>query len=278
LTVGPDGNLWFSEQGNFQQQTGALNTSEQIGRITPAGSVSEFPVAPGVTSYGPPVYDVTSPLTVGPDNDLYFTFSTSSYYNKPGTDAPGAITIGRITTSGNIVEFTETVPVPASNPYTGYAPTVGPAYTAYAPTVGSDGNLWFPDATNIGRLDRALATPDQALPPGVLAQSSATYAGTGISSIILNFDAPMNSASASNKSFYSVAAGVKKHHMIVYSKAVKIRSVTYDPTTATVTLKLAKTFFGNQTSYGNQLQVTVHGGIMAANGTSTEGDATTFPI
>ena len=32
LTTGPDGNLWFSEQG-----------SNQLGRITPAGIFTEFP-------------------------------------------------------------------------------------------------------------------------------------------------------------------------------------------------------------------------------------------
>ena len=80
----------------------------------------------------------------------------------------------------------------------------------------------------------------------------------------------MNPGSASTAAFYSIAAGVKKHHMLVYSKAVKIRGVTYDASTGTATLRLAKPF------KAKMLQVTVHGGIMAANGTSTQGDATTI--
>jgi virginiamycin B lyase len=257
LTVGPDGNLWFSEHGSFavgsvgQQGNYSLNSGGQIGRITPAGAVTEFPLASG--------YDVqnTSALTLGPDKDLYFTFSSadSGPFSLAGTGTPRAISIGQITTSGNAVEFTGTVPFSSGSPY-----------TALAPTVGSDGNLWFPDGSNIGRLDRALATPDQAIPPGVLQNANTTTTRTGgITAIALNFDEALNSASATTASFYRVAAGGKKHQ-----KVMKIRSVSYDPTSATVTLKLARTF------NGNQLQVTVHGGLSAANGVSTVGDATPF--
>jgi streptogramin lyase len=254
LTVGPDGNLWFSQEAGYvfvdPKYLGPVpRTFDEIGRITPDGTITEFPLAPDLSP------DFPSGLTVGPDKDLYFTFSSSGFSPLVGTGTPAAITIGRITTSGSVVEFTGTVS--RSN-----------SYTAYAPTVGPDGNLWFPDGPNIGRLKPALATIDQALPPGVLDYPSANRTGKVITSIVLNFDEVMNSASASTRSRYSVAAGVKKHHMIVYSKPVKIRSVTYDPTADTATLKLASPF------KAKQLQVTVHGGIMAVNGTSTVGDAT----
>jgi sugar lactone lactonase YvrE len=254
LTVGPDGNLWFSEQGYF------TFGSAQIGQITPAGAVKEFPLAPGFSLYSPSgSTSTTSALTVGPDKALYFTFVYNSYYNPlASTGTPGAVTIGRVTTSGNVIEFTGTVPASNSG-----------SYSAYAPTVGSDGNLWFPDGSNIGRLDRALATLDQALPPGVTT-AYANRPKNAITAIVVKFDEAMNSASAGTKSFYGVAAGVKKHHMLVYTKPVKIRSVTYDPSAGTATLKLASPF------KGNQLQVTVHSGVMAANGTSTVGGTTTF--
>jgi hypothetical protein len=183
---------------------------------------------------------------------------TVSQFYLAGTGTPGAITIGRITTSGTVVEFTGTVPLPVSNPFTAYAPTVGP-----------DGNLWFPDGPNIGRLDRTLATLDQALPPGVT-YASPSRSKQAITAIEVDFDEAMNPASASTTSYYSVAAGVKKHHMFVYSKHVKIRSVTYNPNAEVAFLNLARPF------KANQLQVTVHGGVMAANGTSTIGDATAF--
>jgi hypothetical protein len=245
LTVGPDGNLWFSEGrgpgvlGHFGYYPG---TPAEIGRITPAGSITEFPLAPDLSPY------YLSALTVGPDKNLYFTF--------------GALDIGRITTSGTVVEFAGTVP--SSSP-------AGP-FNTYAPTAGSDGNLWFPDGPNIGRLETALATPGQAISPMIRMdypfQPSLNRSKGAITSVVLTFDEAMNSASTGTRSFYSVAAGVNKHHMVVYTRILKIRSVTYDPTAETATLKLASPV------KAKQLQVTVHSGVMAANGTVTVGDAT----
>jgi virginiamycin B lyase len=41
ITLGPDGNIWFTECGG-----------NNIGRVTPAGSITEFPLS---TAGGPPV-------------------------------------------------------------------------------------------------------------------------------------------------------------------------------------------------------------------------------
>jgi len=107
LTTGPDGNVWFVElRGN------------NIGRITPSGVITEFPIptaSPG--AFGG--------IVTGPDGALWFTEQTS---NK----------IGRIATSGSITEFT--VPTASSLP-TGIA-------------AGPDGNLWFAEvgANKIGKL------------------------------------------------------------------------------------------------------------------------------
>ena len=56
ITVGPDGNLWFTLLGTTPQ-TG------KIGRITSAGIVHEFPLPPGSFS---------SSIAVGPDSNLWF--------------------------------------------------------------------------------------------------------------------------------------------------------------------------------------------------------------
>jgi streptogramin lyase len=54
MTTGPDGNLWFVEfNGNA------------IGRITPRGAITEFPLPTG--NSGP------SSITTGPDGALWFT-------------------------------------------------------------------------------------------------------------------------------------------------------------------------------------------------------------
>src|SRR5882757_2016183 len=54
ITAGPDGNLWFAEQAG------------RIGRITPAGVVTEF--SNGITADSRPFA-----ITAGPDGNLWFT-------------------------------------------------------------------------------------------------------------------------------------------------------------------------------------------------------------
>ena len=55
ITVGPDGNLWFTEEdGN------------RIGRITPGGVVTEF--TSGISAGARPMG-----ITAGPDGNLWFT-------------------------------------------------------------------------------------------------------------------------------------------------------------------------------------------------------------
>ena len=62
LTVGPDGNLWFGED-SFEYDGVVIRSA--IGRITPAGALTQFPL---------PAADVSlSRLTVGPDGNLWFT-------------------------------------------------------------------------------------------------------------------------------------------------------------------------------------------------------------
>ncbi|MEP6767101.1 MAG: hypothetical protein ABJC61_00430 [Acidobacteriota bacterium] len=85
ITVGPDGNLWFTVQTELSLPF--------IGRLTPAGAVTAFglPTHPS----GPAL------ITAGPDGNLWFTESFDNPANR----------IGRITTSGDITEF----PIPTRN-------------------------------------------------------------------------------------------------------------------------------------------------------------------
>ena len=73
LTAGPDGNVWFADQGD-----------DTVGSITPAGEVTAYPVAGRVSS-----------ITTGPDGALWFTIRYA--YPDVATDAAA---IGRITTAG----------------------------------------------------------------------------------------------------------------------------------------------------------------------------------
>jgi virginiamycin B lyase len=248
VTAGPDGNLWFSEQGSF-----AYGSTGQIGEITPAGAITEFPLTPGVS--GPFAGASLSPLTVGPDKNLYFTIVTSgSAMNPDGSHGFGQFNIGQVTTSGNVTVIAGT--------------GQGSGGVAYAPTVGSDGNIWFLEGPKAGRLTPAQVTADQAVRPDFTSFPQATRSRKGITAIVVSFNEAMNAASAGNAAQYTVASDVKKRHKLVYSKPVKIGSVTYNATAGTATVTLAKPI------KTNSLQVTVHSGVMATNGTSTGSDFT----
>jgi len=155
IVRGPDGNLWYtaSNSDDFDPQG-------VIGRISPSGEETEFPVsAPCDIAAGPdgnlwftqcafatnrigritPSGTVTSfelprgihdnPLSIvsGPDGSLWYT-------------KPAAAKVGRITTSGSVTEF--------ALPEGSYPATI---------VAGPDGNLWFAadpftGDTRIGRI------------------------------------------------------------------------------------------------------------------------------
>ncbi len=161
ITRGPDGNLWFTQQGG----------PGGIGRITPTGAITEYTagVVPGFTAG-----QVPSHITTGPDGALWFTeegttgqigrldpasgtvteYATGLTPNRQPTgitkgpdgnlwftERGGAGAIGRITPGGLITEFTAGL-------------TANSAPTDIV--AGSDGNLWFTESANpgaIGRID-----------------------------------------------------------------------------------------------------------------------------
>src|SRR5262249_27251419 len=115
ITAGPDGNLWFNEFG-----------VAKIGRISTDGIMAGVDIP---TDLVPPRDVAVGPLpriTAGPDGNLWFTEFSAA--NK----------IGRITTSGTVMEFDIL--------------TINSAPTGIAP--GPDGNIWFAEGNgfNIARI------------------------------------------------------------------------------------------------------------------------------
>jgi virginiamycin B lyase len=96
ITAGSDGNLWFP-------------LLDRIGRITPAGNTTEFPLPPGSGQ-------LASLITSGPDGNVWF----ADYI---------AAEIGRVTPAGDITIFAI------------------PAHPGGI-TGGPDGNIWFTEITN----------------------------------------------------------------------------------------------------------------------------------
>ena len=86
ITNGSDGNRWFTESSEFLPAT--------IGRITPTGAVTEFPVNCN--------FCILNDIAQGPNNVLYFTSNDPS--------------LGRITTSGAVLD---PIPMPASDALAG---------------------------------------------------------------------------------------------------------------------------------------------------------------
>ncbi|MFI5250511.1 MAG: PASTA domain-containing protein [Gemmatimonadales bacterium] len=124
IAPAPDGDLWFTEIA-----TG------RIGRITPAGSITEFSV-PALAGLCEPTTGLPCTIAAGPDGNMWFT---------------GGRQIGRITPAGEV---------------TSHGLASGPNSGAYAITAGSDGNVWFtqPGESEIGRITPAGEITEFALP------------------------------------------------------------------------------------------------------------------
>lgn len=119
ITVGADGNLWFTDVRN----QGASTSVNKIGRVTPSGVLTEFPLTLRKSS------DFVSHLIAGPDGNLWF--SIESYL----ADYSGFGEMGRMTPQGGITIY-----------------TLGKFVEPLDLTVGPDRNLWFSTPHQIGRM------------------------------------------------------------------------------------------------------------------------------
>jgi streptogramin lyase len=144
LIAGPDGNVWFTHYGS-------KGVGSAVGRITPAGLITEF--RDGLDGGFP------QSLVVGPDGNLWFGIAASK------TSGPA---IGKITPEGEITRVAELasntdpedltvgpggriwwVSNSGSRPGLGYVQPGGVILQIHLPTwptdivAGSDGNMWF---------------------------------------------------------------------------------------------------------------------------------------
>jgi len=153
ITAGPDGNLWFSDQG-----------TNSIGTINPAThAITEFPI--------PTANSTPQGITAGPDGNIWFTefaagkigmFNLATHAitdfpaptGKFGDYSPRDITAGP---DGNLwFNFTAGIGMinPATHVITEFAL---PSKDAAAGGIceGPDGNLWFTAENNIGMINPA---------------------------------------------------------------------------------------------------------------------------
>jgi streptogramin lyase len=138
ITVGPDGNLWFTDEG-----------TSSVGMMTPTGSVTEYPL---------PIGSQPHEITVGPDGNLWATEQEGNQIARITTtsgaitpfSAPGAP--AGITATSTALWFTQvgnsSTPAAISEMTTTGSITSFPLSMPSSPnpqgiTVGPDGNLWF---------------------------------------------------------------------------------------------------------------------------------------
>jgi sugar lactone lactonase YvrE len=138
IAVGPDGNMWFTETTWHSGRRGRVFTGSAIGRITPAGRITEYPLPAAGSDPGG--------ITTGPDGNLWFT------------ESEGNGKIGRITPAGRITEY----PLPTHPSY----PEGGSPSSIVA---GPDGNVWFTEVigNKIGRITPAGVITEYHTPTGI---------------------------------------------------------------------------------------------------------------
>ncbi|HKD20251.1 MAG TPA: hypothetical protein VKG23_20550 [Thermoanaerobaculia bacterium] len=133
ITTGPDGNLWFTE-----------TSANRIGRITPDGTITEYPLSAGASPQA---------IVAGPDGALWFTEETAGK-------------IGRMTTDGTL---TNEFPVPTANS--------NPLDIIAAP----DGNLWFTEsaqsASKVCRITPSGVVTEYGVPTASSQPVGIAYAG-----------------------------------------------------------------------------------------------------
>lgn len=117
IAAGPDGNLWFTEV-----------FGGRIGRMTPSGALTEFPIPGAANPRG---------ITAGPDGSLWFTLSAA---------------VGRITTGGSMSI---------------YEVGNDPSLPLGDIEAGPDGNLWFTGSNGIRHISpQGSALTNVPLPEG----------------------------------------------------------------------------------------------------------------
>ena len=162
ITRGPDGNIWFT-----------VGSTMKIGRITPAGAISEFQLP----TAGFPAPD---PIVSGSDGNLWFAEVCGKQIGKITVN--GVATILPTYLAGNPVGITSgpdgNLWISTTGPSNVYKLTTAGVFTAYpapdggAITTGPDGNLWVTGQNSklIFRMTTSgqYSTFSQGITPGVM--------------------------------------------------------------------------------------------------------------
>ena len=133
ITAGPDGNVWFTEPGDYDHPGG------KIGRIDPNGNVTEFPT--------PTAGSMPSGITAGPDGNIWFTEPAVGKVGKLVLPTADPCNPGALCLSGGRFRVEAQWRRPSD-------PSPSPAH-AVSLTANS-GYFWFFDADNVELVAKVL--------------------------------------------------------------------------------------------------------------------------
>ncbi|MHB1536539.1 MAG: Vgb family protein, partial [Acidimicrobiales bacterium] len=152
ITAGPDGNLWFTENGG-----------DKVGRITPAGAITEYPLP--TANSGP------DGITAGPDGNVWFTENGGNNIGKLQTPSAGVQATSVTVTPGvlSVALANPTVPFGSLTPGTTSAAAQVGTIT-YTDTLG-DTNGWTATVAATDLVDLAAGTN----PPTAIGAANLRY-------------------------------------------------------------------------------------------------------
>lgn len=177
ITNGADGNVWFTEGTDF------TSSPAKVGRVTPAGAVTEFDIDCN--------FCILTDIDQGPDGVLYMTsnnpilvrFDVDTLTQLPSIDIPGTGSAGEIDVAGDEVwltaDFDSLVRYDITDAqFTEFQLGKQPADVA----IDANGDPWFtsPNDQTVNRLDPATgAIAASFAVPGGLSPRSLAIAADG---------------------------------------------------------------------------------------------------
>jgi streptogramin lyase len=177
LTLGPDGNIWFTETpAKDSKGNQIINGKEFIGQITSAGAVSQFQVPTQFAGTGSTNTTVGTYITAGADGNVWFVEASAGKVAK--ITPAGVITEFSLNTSGTILGLAlgadGNIWVRDFNGKIYRVTPTGSVTTFTIPTkntgsdvelvLAPDGALWFPEDQKIGRITTTGAISEFPLP------------------------------------------------------------------------------------------------------------------
>ncbi|HLJ82759.1 MAG TPA: hypothetical protein VKT51_01120 [Candidatus Eremiobacteraceae bacterium] len=170
MTLGPDGNVWFSEFSHY-------------GKITTSGAITEFTFADSTTS------NYFDGIVAGPDGNIWISEYNSSIVDKivPATGHETTFSLG--CSGQDLISAQGSLWVACTNNTLVQVTTAGVATAFYNPygfsgsgkylTVGPDGNPWFgtSNASVIGEFDPSTLQMTYYYPPANYGNANTMTAG-----------------------------------------------------------------------------------------------------